>query len=116
MSQKYSFSASRTYDISALESALISACSGNAQITHQLELKRLATSLWYDTEIEKQVSIQQNHNEPIKVLKNFRANLGRQKKISDIITSSRLMEITEPARAILIADMAYTFQHDYGLI
>ena len=62
--------------------------------------------------MKKQGVTNQNHVEPLKALTNFKANLQRRKKTSDIMTSSRLMEITEPARAILLADIAYTLRDE----
>jgi hypothetical protein len=109
---KHSLSTANAYDTEALEDALKGACGGNLQITQRLALRRLATSLWYDTEMNKQGAIQQNHNEPLKALTNFKANLQRRKNASDTLTSSRLMEVPEPARAILIADIAYTFRDE----
>ena len=50
--------------------------------------------------------------EPIKALTNFKANLQRRKKTSDILTSSRLIEIPEPANTILHADIANTFRDE----
>ena len=100
-----------TYDTTALENALITACNGNLQIRHGLELRALALSLKYDAEIKKQGVTKQNHIAKIKALTNFRANLQRRKRPSDTLTSSRLMEIPEPARSILLSDIAYTF-HD----
>ena len=100
------------YDTAPIETAFEESCSENLQITHRLELRRLATSLWYDTEMNKQGAIQQNHNELLKALTNFKANLQRRKNASDTLTSSRLMEVPEPARAILIADIAYTFRDE----
>ena len=101
---------SHTCDTEALEDALEGACGGNLQVTHRLELRRLATSLWYDAEMKKQRTADQNDIEPLKALTNFRANLQRRKKASDSLTSSRLMEVPKPARAILITDIAYTFR------
>lgn len=95
-----------------IEDALASACNGNLQITYRLELRRLVASLWYDTEMKKQGVTKQNHHEPLRALTNFKANLKRRKKTSDPLTSSRLMEVPEPARAILITDMAYTFRDE----
>ena len=112
MSRKHHTLISTTCDTEALEDALASACSGNLQITHRLELRRLATSLWYDTEMKKQETSHQNYVEPLRALTNFKANLERRKKTSDALTSSRLMEISEPARAILIAGMANTFRDE----
>ena len=70
------------------------------------------TSLWFDAEMKKQGGVHQNHHEPLRALTNFKANLQRRKKTSDSLTSSRLMEVLEPARAILIADIAYTFRDE----
>jgi len=99
-------------DTEEIENALEMACNGNLQLTYRLELRRLVTSLWYDKEIKKQRTTNQNHIEPIKALTNFKANLQRRKKTSDSLTSSRLMEVLEPARAILITDIAYTFRDE----
>jgi len=95
-----------------IEDALASACNGNLQIIYRLELRRLVTSLWYDLEMNKQGATKQNHLDPLRALTNFKANLKRRKKASDTLTSLRLMEISEPARAILIADMANTFRDE----
>ena len=103
---------SRTYNTEALEDALEAACGGNIQITHRLELSRLATLLCYEAEVQKQGGANQNDIEPLKALTNFRANLRRRKKASDILTSSRLMDIPEPARAILLSDIAFVFRND----
>jgi len=103
---------SHTCDTEALEDALEGACGGNLQVTYRLELRGLATSLWYDVEMNKQSVTKQNHLESLRALTNFKANLKRRKKASDTLTSSRLMEIIEPARAILIADIAYTFRDE----
>ena len=85
---KHSLSTANAYDTEALEDALEGACGGNIKITQRLELRRLATSLWYDTEMNKQGTIQQNHNEPLKALTNIKANLQRRKKTSDIFRVS----------------------------
>jgi len=89
---KHSLSTANAYDTEALEDALEGACGGNIKITQRLELRRLATSLWYDTEMNKQGTIQQNHNEPLKALTNIKANLQRRKKTSDILTCTSFEE------------------------
>jgi hypothetical protein len=101
-----------TYDTEVLEKALEEACNGNIQIRHRLEIRNLATSLWYDVELKKQGITNQSHVEPIKALTNFKANLQRRKKTSDLLTSSRLMEVPEPAHAILLSDIANTFRDE----
>ena len=45
---------SHTCDTEALEDALEGACGGNLQVTYRLELRGLATSLWYDAAMKKQ--------------------------------------------------------------
>lgn len=101
-----------TYDTEVLEKALEESCSGNIQIRHRLEIRNLAISLWYDAELKKQGTTNQSHVETIKALTNFKANLQRRKKTSDILTSSRLIEIPEPANTILHADIANTFRDE----
>ena len=103
---------SHTCDTEALEDAFEGACGGNLQITHRLELRRLVISLWYDKEKKKQSTTDQTDVEPLKALTNFKANLKRRKKTSGSLTSSRLMEVPEPACAILIAAIAYTFRDE----
>jgi len=112
MPQKQNTSSNNPPDTEAIEKAFEETCFSNLQITHRLELRRLVTSLWYDAEMKKQGGANQNDISPLRALTNFKANLQRRKKTSDTLTSSRLMEIIEPARAILIADIAYTFRDE----
>ena len=112
MPQKQNTSSNNPPDTEAIEKAFEETCFSNLQITHRLELRRLVTSLWYDAEMKKQGGANQNDISPLRALTNFKANLQRRKKASDTLTSSRLMEIIEPARAILIADIAYTFRDE----
>jgi hypothetical protein len=74
---------SHTYDTVALEIAFECACGESLQITHRLELRRLAISLWYDKEIKKQRTADQNDIKPLKAFTNFKANLQRRNKTSD---------------------------------
>jgi len=99
-------------DTEEIENALASACGGNLEVTYRLELRRLATLLRYDAKLKKQGGANQHHIEQLKALTNFKANLRRRKKASDTLTSSRLMEVPEPARAILLSDIAYTFRDE----
>ena len=103
---------SLTYDTLALEDALASACADCLQIWHRHELRRLATSLWYNVEMKKHSKGSQSYTEPFNALTNFKANLQRRKKTSDKLTSSGLMDIPEPACAILLSDIAYTFRDE----
>ena len=100
------------YNTEEIENALEMACGGNLQVTYRLELRRLATLLWYDAKLKKQGGANQNDIEPLKALTNFRANLRRRKKASDSLTSLRVMDLPEPARTILLSDIAYTFRDE----
>lgn len=112
MLRQYVTQTAQTCDTETLENALVSACSGSLQITHRLELRRLAILLSYEAEIKKQETSHQHDIESLKALTNFKANLQRRRKDSDLLTSSRLMDLPEPARTILLSDIAYTFRDE----
>ena len=112
MPRKHHTLISTTCDTKALEDALTSACGGNLQITHRLELRLLATPLWYDAEMKKQGVTKQNHLEPLRTLTNFKANLKRRKTQNDTIISERLMDLPDPARTILLSDVASIFHNE----
>jgi hypothetical protein len=101
-----------TCNTEVLEDALASAYGSNLQITHRLELRRQAISLWHEAEIKKQETSHQRDIEPLSVLTNFKANLQRRKKASDTLNSSRVMDLPDPARTILLSDIAYTFRDE----
>ena len=42
----------------------------------------------------------------------MKANLQRRKKTSDASTSSRLIEVPEPAHVLLLSDIAFTFREE----
>ena len=90
---------SHTCDTEALEDALEGACGGNLQVTYRLELRRLATSLWYDAEMNKQgtaIKITLNH---LRALTNFKANLQRRKEDFRFIDKLEADGNPEPARS-----------------
>jgi len=111
-SPKYHKQILSTRDSEALEDVLETACGGDLQIIHRLELRRLAISLCYGADQKRHGEEAKNHTEPLKALKKFRANLQRRKKNSDPLTSSRLMEIPEPARALLLHGIALIFRNE----
>jgi len=100
------------FDTKALEDVLEAACGGDLQVIHRLELRRLAISLSYDNDQKRHGEEAKNHTEPMKALTKFRANLQRRKKKSDPLTSSRLVAIPEPARALLLHDIALVFRDE----
>jgi len=100
------------FDPGALEDVLEAACGGDLPIIHRLEFRRLAISLCYGADQKRHGEEAKNHTKPLKALTNFRDNLRRRKKNSDPLTSSRLMEILEPARALLLHDIALVFRDE----
>ena len=100
------------FDTKALEDVLEAACGGDLQVIHRLELRQLAISLCYDADKKRHGEEAKNHTELLKTLTNFRANLQRRKKNSDPLTSSRLVAIPEPARALLLHDIALVFRDE----
>ena len=112
MPRKHNIPTFQTYDTEALENVLESICAGHLLIWHRLELRRIAISLKYDAELKNQGTENQSYTEPLNALTKFKANLQRRKKTSDALTSSRLMNIPEPARAILLSDIAFTFRDE----
>ena len=104
-----------TYDTAAIENALASVSGGYLPIWHRLELRRITMSLKYDAELKKRGAQNQSYTEPLNALTNFKANLQRRKTTSDALTSSRLMNIPEPARAILISDNDWLHSHVYRI-
>lgn len=100
------------YDSEALEDALAAICNGYLPISCRLELRRLSMSLWYGTEQQKQRVTHLNHDDTLECLTNFRANLHRRKKASDLLTRCRLIDIPEPAQTILLSDIAFTFRDE----
>ena len=110
--KKYNTSTSYSFDTQALENALTSACNYNLQIKHRLELRRLAISLKYEADLKKQSSENQNYAQTLKALTNFKSNLQRRKKTSDMLTSPRLIKIPEPARSVLLSNIAFIFRDE----
>ena len=99
-------------DTEMLESAFEEACGYPIGIEHRLELRKITLTLLYAT---NRRGIDQGHSNFVElhqILANFKANLQRRKKASDSLTSSRLMDLPEPARTILLSDIAYIFRDD----
>ena len=103
---------SNRHIFSQIECLLTRSTSADLKVIARLRIKDLISSL-YMAAHEINLTKNQGHIDEIsKTLRNLRANLQRRKKASDPLTSSRLMEIPEPARAILLSDIAYTFRDE----
>ena len=99
-------------DTETLESAFEEGCGYPIGIEHRLELRKIALTLLYATNRRRIDQGDSNFVEIHQILTNFKANLQRRKKASDLLTSSRLMDLPDPARTILLSDIAYTFRDE----
>ena len=95
-----------------LECELIQISENNFPLKYLFLLRQLSLSLILSSGL---LVIEQGESPKSKVgeiLQNFKYDLRRRKRSNDRSISSRLMEVPEPARAILIADIAYTFRDE----
>ena len=97
-------------DTANLERILELSCGGDLETKHRLHLRNLSLTLSCSAFHQRDGEVFQGFADAHQALSNFKANLLRRKKASNTLTSSRLMEISEPARAILLSDIAYTFR------
>jgi len=95
-----------------LERVFELSCGGNLQPKFRLLIRDLAINLLYSVAYQKHKKPIDKFKDSYKALFKFKTNLQRRKNASDTLTSSRLMEVPEPARAILIAEIAYTFRDE----
>ena len=95
-----------------IEAIFDSICSENSSLTRKLVLKKLISELCRS-------NMQFNGHlqgkclpDVCQELKKLKLNLSRRKHNSDPLTSSRLVELPEPCRAILMSDIAYAFRDE----
>ena len=93
MPRENSTSTPYSFNTGALEDALASACASNLQIIHRLELRRLVTSLRCDVEMTKSEISNQNYTEPLRALKNFKANLCANSDPAQLVLLSRSQSV-----------------------
>jgi hypothetical protein len=97
--------------LSKLETLLEASCGGDLPIAHRLELSWLADELCHSSKaLGEPATDGTAMNEVIKSLRRLKANLKRRKYARDQLTSARLMELPEEARAILLSSVAYIFR------
>ena len=99
-------------NISALEDALDDACKRVLNIKHRLAIRELAMTLSYSEKWKTKEPNDQGYSDPNRDLSNFKLNLRRRKKTSDQIIISTLMKLAEPARSILLSDIAFIFRDE----
>lgn len=95
-----------------IEKHLEAAAKGTLKLSHRLKLRTLTFILAYPATDDKLNNTHNSFAESNSALLKFKTNLQRRKKTSDTLTSSRLLQVPEPARAILLADIANTFRDE----
>ena len=101
-------------EISAqLEELLDSVCAGPLPVADRLKLGRLADALCHASKVtDKPLDEKSRVATAVAALKRFKANLKRRSDARDRLTSKRLMDLPEDARAILLSSIAFIFRDE----
>ena len=82
-------------------------------ITDRLELRRLADALCHASKVtDKPLDEKNRIDAAVAALKRFKANLKRRTDARDGLTSKRLMDLPDDARAILLSSTAFIFRDE----
>lgn len=98
--------------ISELEQLLTSAAAGDLQIADRLMLRHIAHTLLLSTNNKSNVLKNSVYNQTLQTLTNFKANLTRRKNVTDHIINSKILELQEPARSLLLSDISFVFRNE----
>ena len=101
-------------EISAqLEELLESVCAGPLPVADRLELRRLADALCHASKVtDEPLPNTGRVDAAVAALKRFKANLKRRSDARDRLTSKRLMDLPDDARAILLSSIAFIFRDE----
>lgn len=96
-----------------LETLLDSVCAGALPVADRLELRRLADALCYASAVtDEPLPNTSRVDTAVAALNRFKANLKRRTDVRDGLTSKRLMDLPEDARAILLSSIAFVFRDE----
>ena len=96
-----------------LEELLESVCAGPLPVADRLELRRLADALCHASKVTDEPPPNTGRvDAAVAALKRFKANLKRRTDARDGLTSKRLMDLPEDARAILLSSIAFIFRDE----
>ena len=80
-------------------------------IVHRIELRRLADGLCHSSNRTYEPTVKTTEiDETINALQKFNANIKRRTVARDGLTSERLMELPDNARAVLLSSIAWIFR------
>ena len=96
-----------------LEELFESVCAGPLPIGDRLELRRLVDALCHASKVTDEPPPNTSRvDAAVAALKRFKANLKRRSDARDRLTSKRLMDLPEDARAILLSSIAFIFRDE----
>ena len=99
--------------LSQLETVLDSICAGPLPVAYSLELRRLVDALCHASKVTgEHLPNMSRVDAAVAALKRFKANLKRRTNVRDGLTSKRLMDLPEDARAILLSSIAFVFRDE----
>ena len=99
--------------LSQLETLLDTVCTDSLPVADRLELRRLADALCHASKVtDDPLPNTSRVDEAVAALKRFKANLKRRTDARDGLTSKRLMDLPEDARAILLSSIAFIFRDE----
>ena len=99
--------------LSQLEELLDSVCTGTLPVADRMELRRLADALCHPSTVtDKPLAEKDQFDAAVAALKRFKANLKRRSDARDGLTSKRLMDLPDDARAILLSSIAFIFRDE----
>ena len=101
------------YDrVQAIEQAFENVLSNASSNRYLFNLKELASNLLISEYYNTKAKNADDTNSTKTTLLGFKINVARRKKRNDRLTASRLMALNEPARTILLSDIAYAFRDE----
>ena len=96
-----------------LEELLDSVCTGPLPVADRLELRRLVDTLCHASSMtDEPLPNTSRVDTADAALKRFKANLKRRTDARDGLTSKRLMDLPDDARAILLSSIAFIFRDE----
>ena len=96
-----------------IEALLDSICTSPLPIADRLELRRLADALCHASRVTNNPeNISDRVDAAVTALKRFKANLKRRTDARDGLTSKRLMDLPDDARANLLSSIAFIFRDE----
>jgi len=96
-----------------IETRLESVCAGPLPVADRLELRRLVDALCHASKVTDEPPPNTGRvDAAVAALKRFKANLKRRTDAKDGLTSKRLMDLPDDARAILLSSIAFIFRDE----